>query len=143
MANQAKEIIVNGENVALFIPNISTEKRIEFFTKADDQLQIAAFKMSKDENIQPHVHLINERNIDKTVEIIFVQKGQLTVTFHESEDKNTILNSVTLKKGDVIFLRSGIHGFIIDKDCRFLEFKQGPFNDSLDKKKLYSQQIER
>ena len=62
--------------------------------------------MSKDENIQPHVHLINERNIDKTVEIIFVQKGQLTVTFHESEDKNTILDSVTLKKGDVIIFPS-------------------------------------
>ena len=39
MPNSPKEIVVNGENVALFIPNISTEKRIEFFTDPNDQLQ--------------------------------------------------------------------------------------------------------
>ena len=42
-----------------------------------------------------------------------------------------------MNPGDVIFLKSGIHGFIIDEDCRFLEFKQGPFTDLMDKKKLY------
>ena len=57
MHNSPKEIFVNGENVALFIPNISTEKRIEFFTDPNDQLQIAAFDMKEGETIQPHIHL--------------------------------------------------------------------------------------
>ena len=42
--------------------------------------------------------------------------------------------SIVLRRGDVILLRSGIHGFIVDKDCKFLEFKQGPFSETLDKK---------
>ncbi|MDG2287913.1 MAG: hypothetical protein P8L43_04040 [Candidatus Marinimicrobia bacterium] len=131
------DIIVNDENVALFIPNISTEKRIEFFTQAEDQLQIAAFKMNEGQRIQPHIHLKNERKLEKTVEIIFIQKGQLTVTFHESEKKESILDRITMTSGDVILLKAGIHGFIIDKDCKFLEFKQGPFTEAADKKKLY------
>tara|TARA_Y100000590_G_C15748301_1_gene1023098 strand:+ start:11119 stop:11532 length:414 start_codon:yes stop_codon:yes gene_type:complete len=133
-----KDIIVKGEKVALFIPNIQTEKRIEFFTESEDQLQIAAFNMKEGQTIQPHMHLKNQRILEKTVEIIFVQEGRLSVTFHESEQDSTILKSVKMNPGDVIFLKSGIHGFIIDKDCRFLEFKQGPFTDLMDKKKLYN-----
>ncbi len=133
-----KDIIIKGEKVALLIPKIKTEERIKFFTDPDDQLQIAAFKMSKGEKIQPHLHLENERNLDKTVEIILVQSGVLTVTFHESEDDDTIIKSVNLKEGDVILLKSGIHGFVVSEDCRFLEFKQGPFNEKMDKKKLYN-----
>lgn len=133
-----KDIIIKGEKVALLIPKIKTEERIKFFTNPDDQLQIAAFKMSKGEKIQPHLHLENERNLDKTVEIILVQNGVLTVTFHESEDDDTIIKSVNLKEGDVILLKSGIHGFVVSEDCRFLEFKQGPFNEKMDKKKLYN-----
>ena len=133
-----KDIIIKGEKVALLIPKIKTEERIKFFTNPDDQLQIAAFKMSKGEKIQPHLHLENERNLDKTVEIILVQNGVLTVTFHESEDDDTIIKSVNLKEGDVILLKSGIHGFVVNEDCRFLEFKQGPFNEKMDKKKLYN-----
>ena len=139
MPNSPREIVVNGENVALFIPNISTEKRIEFFTDPNDQLQIAAFDMKEGEIIQPHIHLQNIRQINRTVEIIFVQKGQMTVTFHESEENKKILESIVLRRGDVILLRSGIHGFIVDKDCKFLEFKQNPFSETLDKKKLYNE----
>ena len=95
--------------------------------------------MKEGETIQPHIHLQNIRQINRTVEIIFVQKGQMTVTFHESEKNKKILESIVLRRGDVILLRSGIHGFIVDKDCKFLEFKQGPFSETLDKKKLYNE----
>tara|TARA_Y100000996_G_scaffold407427_2_gene385007 strand:+ start:125 stop:547 length:423 start_codon:yes stop_codon:yes gene_type:complete len=133
-----KDIIIKGEKVALFIPKIKTEERIKFFTDPEDQLQIAAFKMFKGQKIQPHLHLDNERHLNKTVEIILVQKGILTVTFHESEENDTVIESVNLEEGDVILLKSGIHGFIVNEDCRFLEFKQGPFNETVDKKKLYN-----
>ena len=48
--------------------------------------------------------------------------------------------SIVLRRGDVILLRSGIHGFIVDKDCKFLEFKQGPFSETLDKKYIMNDQ---
>ena len=105
MPDSPKEIFVNGENVALFIPNISTEKRIEFFTDPKDQLQIAAFDMKEGETIQPHIHLQNVRKVNRTVEIIFVQSGQMTVTFHESEEskkRSKIVVSHTLKVNNMM-----------------------------------------
>ena len=39
--------------------------------------------MKEGEIIQPHIHLQNIRQIHRTVEIIFVQEGQMTVTFHK------------------------------------------------------------
>ena len=42
-------IEVNNQKVATLIKNIKTEERINFFTQDDDQLQVAAFKMMKNE----------------------------------------------------------------------------------------------
>ena len=62
-------IEVNNQKVATLIKNIKTEERINFFTQDDDQLQVAAFKMMKNEKIQPHMHLQNERVLSTTAEV--------------------------------------------------------------------------
>jgi len=132
-----KKIIVENEEVALFIPNISTEERINFFTDPEDQLQIAAFKMSEGEKIQPHLHLENKRELTTTAEVLFVQEGVLNVLFYADKDKEIIDQVISMKTGDLILLKSGIHGFEIGKDCKFIEIKQGPFKETADKVKLY------
>jgi len=58
-----EKININGQEVAVFIPKISTDKRIDFFTSASDQLQIAAFSMNSGEAIQPHMHLEQKKRI--------------------------------------------------------------------------------
>tara|TARA_B100000780_G_C21126367_1_gene457177 strand:- start:7120 stop:7524 length:405 start_codon:yes stop_codon:yes gene_type:complete len=132
-----KKIFVNNEYVALFIPNIKTEKRIEFFTEPDDLLQVAAFSMQRDQLIQPHLHLEQKRSIKGTNEILFVQTGELIVNFYKDRSEEVIEESVSLSSGDLIYLKSGIHGFKIGQDCKFIEIKQGPFVDGEDKVKLY------
>ena len=43
--------------------------------------------MKEGEIIQPHIHLQNIRQIHRTIEIIFVQEGQMTVTFARGKNK--------------------------------------------------------
>lgn len=132
-----KKIYIDKEYVALLIKNIETDKRIEFFTESNDLLQIAAFSMKKNQLIQPHLHLKQERLIHETNEVLFVQTGELIVDFYKDQDKEVIEQSISLTSGDLIYLKSGIHGFRIGKDCKFIEIKQGPFVDGKDKLKLY------
>ncbi|MAU56832.1 MAG: hypothetical protein CML84_01735 [Rhodobiaceae bacterium] len=130
-------IEVNQKQVATLIKNIRTEERINFFTKNEDQLQIAAFNMKKNEKIQPHMHLQNERRLDTTAEVLYVQEGILIVNFYSNPDYEIIDKSYKLEAGDLILLSGGIHGFEIGENCRFLEIKQGPFKPTGDKLKLY------
>jgi len=127
---------INGQEVAVFIPKISTDKRIDFFTNASDQLQIAAFSMNRGEAIQPHMHLEQKRELLETHEIIFVQEGILIVDLYSDLKRNKIFKSIEMHQGDLIYLKAGIHGFTIGEDCKFIEVKQGPFVDGKDKIKL-------
>ena len=136
-----QKIFINGEYVALVIKNIKTSKRIEFFTESEDLLQIAAFSMEKNQSIQPHLHLKQNRSIKETHEVLLVQFGELIVNFYNDKSKDVIEKKVLLSSGDLIYLRGGIHGFKIGSDCRFIEIKQGPFIDGKDKIKLYSKEI--
>ena len=131
------EIEVNKKQVATLIKNIRTEERINFFTKDEDQLQIAAFNMKKNEKIQPHMHLQNERILNTTAEVLYVQEGILVVNFYLNPHDEKIDKSYELQAGDLILLSGGIHGFEIGEDCRFIEIKQGPFKPTGDKVKLY------
>ena len=134
----SEKIFIDGQYVALLLKQIETSKRIEFFTDSNDLMQIAAFSMKKNASIQPHLHLDQERRINGTHEILFIQSGELVVNFYIDQHKNKVERSILLESGDLIYLRSGIHGFEVGSDCKFLEIKQGPFLEGKDKVKLYT-----
>ena len=48
--------------------------------------------------------------------------------------KKKIVKKISLKKDDIIIFFSGIHGFKIKKNSRFIEVKQGPYNEKTDKR---------
>ena len=83
------------------------------------------------------MHLQNERRLDTTAEVLYVQEGILIVNFYSNPDYEIIDKSYKLEAGDLILLSGGIHGFEIGENCRFLEIKQGPFKPTGDKLKLY------
>ena len=129
-----EDVFVNNIEVATIIRNIKTNERVNFFTKPSDQLQIGAFNMKKGEKIQPHMHLENKRELFYTAEVLLVKKGILTVIFYSEKDVENQRHE--LCAGDTILLKAGIHGFSISEDCEFIEIKQGPFTENLDKIKL-------
>ena len=137
MKNKVEKVNVNNVEVAIIIRAINTTERIEFFTNPEDQFQIGAFNMAKGEKIQPHFHLNQRRVLNGTVELIYVLSGELIVNFYKNKSKDETYKKVNLTMGDLIFLKSGIHGFEIKENCNFFEVKQGPFIDGKDKIKLY------
>ena len=126
-----KKIYVDNTEVALVIEKIKTEERVKFYTDPDDQLQIGAFNMQKGQKIPPHSHLKNRRELYNTAEVLYVRKGVLTVLFYK-EDKS-FDQKINLSAGDIILLKKGSHGFEIQKDCEFIEIKQGPYLNDKDK----------
>ena len=69
-----------------------------------------------------------------TTEIIIILKGILRVDFYDQIQK--YMFSKILKKGQIIFLMHGAHGFKVLKDVQMIEVKQGPFNKNVDKIKF-------
>jgi len=103
-----------------------------FYTKEDADFQFGSFSLKAGENIDYHIHNLQERNINKTSEGIVVISGKMNIElFDESKE---LLFEQDLNIGDAILIFQGGHGIKIIDDCKFLEFKQGPYDEKKDKK---------
>ena len=63
---------------------------------------------------------------------MIILKGIVRVDFYSNKKK--YLFSKKIKKGDLIFLMHGGHGFKVLKTAQMIEVKQGPYNIKTDKK---------
>ena len=107
---------------------------IEFFTPDDFSQQLGYMNRPKGYKIQPHIHKKIQRSIQYTQEVLFIKNGLVRVDFYKTD--KTYLNSKILRKGDVILLSFGGHGFEMLKDSEILEVKQGPFAGNIDKSRF-------
>ena len=62
---------------------------------------------------------------------MIILKGVIRVDFYDLRQK--YLFSKIIKKGQIIFLLHGAHGFKVIKDVQMIEVKQGPFQKNMDK----------
>ncbi|WP_223115319.1 cupin domain-containing protein [Hanstruepera ponticola] len=88
-------------------------------------------KREKDYFIEPHVHNPVERQVVWTQEVLFIKSGRVRVDFYN--DDKVYLESRIVKKGDVILLASGGHGFCMLETSEIIEVKQGPYSGDKDK----------
>ena len=116
-------------------------KDIEFFTPNNYSQQLGYMNRKKNYIIQPHKHNIFIRKIKHTQEVLLIKKGKVRVDYYDNQKK--YLESRILKKGDVVMLVTGGHGFEMIEDTEIIEIKQGPYADKdktrfkpIDKKKL-------
>ena len=107
---------------------------IKFFTPDDFSQQLAYMRRPKNYVIQPHVHNLVKREVMFTQEVLFIRKGRVRVDFYDDEKR--YLESRILKKGDVILLASGGHGFEMLEESEIIEVKQGPYAGEEDKVKF-------
>ena len=110
------------------------KKGINFFTDNQASQQLGYMKHKKDYLIKPHLHNKREAKISTMSEVIMVFKGILRVDFYDNKEK--YLFSKKIYANDVITLVNGGHGFKVLKDVEMFEVKQGPYNQSKDKKKF-------
>ena len=103
-----------------------------FYTDNEKEFQFGTFKLAKGEIIEKHIHNLQKREILKTSEAIVVLKGSLNIDLYD-DDKNFI-DAVTINTNDAILIFEGGHGIEVGEETKFLEFKQGPYIEDIDKK---------
>lgn len=102
-----------------------------FFTEPEMTIQLGAFVLKKDSIISNHFHNEYDRNIKVTGEVLVVLEGELKVEFYDKNLK--FIKKVTVKKHETILMFGGGHGIEVSQDTKFIEIKQGPFDEKLDK----------
>jgi len=104
---------------------------IEFFTNDNDSQQLGYMNRPEGYVIEPHRHNLVAREVHLTQEVLFIKSGRVRVDFYDNEQ--TYVKSSILKKGDVILLSDGGHGFKMLEKSEMIEVKQGPYCGDVDK----------
>lgn len=126
-----KEIVHNGKLLAIIVCNDFKREGIHFFTPGEFSQQLAHMSYQAGKVIQPHVHNPVQRDVENTLEVLFVKRGKLRIDFYT--DDRVFIQSQILEAGDVILLASGGHGFEVLEDIEMIEVKQGPYAGDADK----------
>ncbi len=129
-----EKVVIDNCLYAIIIRDEYTAPGIQFFTESDFSQQLGYMNRPKGYVIQPHVHKDVHRAVVKTQEVLFIKTGKVRVDFYD-EDKNKVSENV-LKKGDIILLAAGGHGFEIIEDAEIIEVKQGPYCGDDDKERF-------
>ena len=129
------KILDQEENLLAYIIRFEDIKEGKnFITSNDAEFQLASFNLSYDTVIERHYHPKQERKIKYTNEVLIVLDGELEVDIYDNE-KNHI-QTVNLKSLDTIALIDGGHGISFNSQTKFIEVKQGPYNEKTDKKRF-------
>ncbi len=120
---------------ALIVKNKYRKKKgVSFFSSNDLPQQFGYINQKKNHIIYPHKHNKRSTKISITSEVLIILNGILRVDFYDLNKK--YLLSKILRKGEIIFLYNGSHGFKVLKKVEMIEVKQGPFNKKIDKIKF-------
>ncbi len=109
---------------------------ISFFTPNNFSQQLGYMNHETNYSIPPHVHNPVIRNIEWTLEVLFIRSGKARMDIYESD--KTYLKSFIVRKGDVVLLANGGHGFKMLEPTEIIEVKQGPYSSDKDKTRFES-----
>lgn len=118
--------------LALIIKNKYRKKRgVNFFTNPELPQQVAFMNHPKDHNIKSHIHKNVKRAINKTSEVLIILNGKMKISFYDK--KKIFVKNIIVEKNDIVVLLDGGHSFKMLSKCEFIEVKQGPYIQDLDK----------
>jgi len=130
-----KEVEVGVERVedekglllALVVRSSYNKEGVNFFTQSDFPFQFGYIKQPAGYESKPHTHtLLPDNNVIRNVqEVVFVVEGGVEFDFYGGGKE--VLETVRLLLGDAILFVSGGHGYRVEKDCKAITVKQGPY----------------
>tara|TARA_B100001989_G_C24442837_1_gene414862 strand:- start:230 stop:688 length:459 start_codon:yes stop_codon:yes gene_type:complete len=126
-----REVVSDETILAVILRTEFNKNGIDFFTANNSSQQLGYMKRPTGYIIEPHVHNPVKREVSYTKEVLFIKSGKVRVDFYDNKKK--YLESEILKKGDVILLAYGGHGFEILEAAEMIEVKQGPYAGEKDK----------
>ena len=126
------EHVTHGDQTLAIIIRANFKKEgIEFVTPDDYSQQLAYMNRPEGYRIQPHVHNPVRRELNDTMEVLFIRNGRVRIDFYD-QDQN-YLKDGEVATGDTILLASGGHGFTMLEPTEMIEVKQGPYAGENDK----------
>ncbi len=125
------EIKHAGQILAIIVSRDYDQAGVNFFTPANFSQQLAYMKHPAGRVIAPHLHNPARREVQYTLEVLFIKRGKLRVDFYDPSQQ--YLQSRILEAGDVILLATGGHGFEVLEDLEMVQVKQGPYAGEADK----------
>ena len=111
------------------LSDINTEKN--FVTENEEEFQLASFNLVKDTKIERHHHPKQNRQIQNTSEVITVIEGSIEVSIYD--ENLEFVHKENLVSGETIALFRGGHEIEVIEDTKFIESKQGPYIEEIDK----------
>tara|TARA_Y100000992_G_C21267543_1_gene494765 strand:- start:208 stop:600 length:393 start_codon:yes stop_codon:yes gene_type:complete len=117
--------------VAIVHKDLNFKNGKTFYSDNSREFQFGTFKLEKNEIIEKHIHNSQKREVNKTSEAIVVLSGALKIDLFDSDKQ--FIETVMIKRNDAILIYEGGHGIEVVEECKFLEFKQGPYIENIDK----------
>jgi hypothetical protein len=113
---------------AVVIRQHHTGKEIEFFTDAENELQLGMFVRGAGYKVEPHSHACKPFLLRSMQEFIMLRTGKIAVTFYT--DGGEKYRKIILKPGDGVLILQGGHSLAFLEKSSLLEVKQGPYSQN-------------
>lgn len=129
------EIITDGDIPLAYIVQAAwMPESTAFLTPNHFGQQMGMIVYGAGTQIQPHLHLPVVREVHGTTECIVVRKGACELDIYDQNRQ--LIESRSLKTGDIVLLLGGGHGFRMSEDTVLFEVKQGPYLGMADKQRF-------
>jgi len=129
-----EHIIWKDKPLAYIIRGEMTPEKTTFLTPSKFNFQVGFVVYPAGGEVARHLHRPLERHIVGTSELLVVKEGRCQMDIYD--DDRRLVATRELRKGDIMLMVGGGHGFRMLEDTVLLEVKQGPYT-GLDEKERF------
>jgi mannose-6-phosphate isomerase-like protein (cupin superfamily) len=129
-----ERITCNDNPLAYIIRAEMRPAKTTFVTPPEFKQQIGFIVYPAGGAIQRHDHRPLVRHLVGTSEVLVVQNGRCEIDIYN--DNRQLVATRELRRGDIMLMVGGGHGFRMLEDTVFLEIKQGPYTGEAEKQRF-------
>lgn len=133
-AGLVERIEWHGQALVYIIRAEAETERTTFVTPPEFKQQVGFVVYPAGGEVARHVHLPIHRHLIGTSEVLLVRRGRCLLDVYD--DDHELVATAELRAGDIMLLVNGGHGFRMLEDTVFLEIKQGPYLDVVEKERF-------
>jgi hypothetical protein len=129
-----ERITCNDNPLAYIIRAEMRPAKTTFVTPPEFKQQVGFVVYPAGGAIQRHDHRPIVRHLVGTSEVLVVQNGRCEIDIYN--DNRQLVATRELRRGDIMLMVGGGHGFRMLEDTVFLEIKQGPYTGEAEKQRF-------